>query len=437
MAIVSGNAPWYEKSGMIHIPAIEPYRYGTEGIGAYIPFGFSFPIGGYSVTGLWYDWDSISFYVDNAPITLDGSAKSLYFDLIHNSFGYGYVGEQVYYENGSNYLRIRTYVHMNDGRYKDTEYVFFSNGNIQIKSSSNCSGSKATTYNGYTVLGYIAGTSSAPQVTTLVNDSTIMTSGESILIERVSSTNYTVHHNSYWENDSTYTLPLKSRILSEILLFKPQTSNNNTYAPSTGRTYSIPVFIPSVCDSPFRIRTPSGTGCIRTQTPVTPDTLNPPAYIQIGGSKSQLSLGYSDTLNYVYRTVSSSWGTSDGNLMAKNNSNYWWIDPTYRRFENPITGVYSFIIRIGIEDTSLITDTAYIYYSASNSDNQPISKFYFLDSIKLSGYSGKHTTVELSLTNKTVGAIMVVSGITGSGAEDMVEFDSTIACKVESYTKLI
>lgn len=437
MSIVSGNAPWYEKSGMIQIPTVEPYDWGLNGVETYIPFGFSFPIGSYTVTGLYYSWDYITFCIDDAHYSWNDGNENLVYTFLQSSFSYGYSGEQVFYEQGTNYLRLRVYTHNDSGGYKDTEFVFFKNGNIQIKSSSNRTGSPDSDYGGYTVIGYISGTTDSKVINALVNDTTAMTSGESIVIERVSSTNYVVHHNSYWENDRTYTLPLKSRIISEILLLKKKTDGNSSYISSNGRTYSIPVFSPSVYSSPLRINTPDGIGCIKTQTPVTPNALNPPIYVEVGGSKVQLSLGYSGTSEYVYRGYAlNAWGNCSNNLNARNNSSYHWITPSYRYFEEPITGVYSIVLRAGVKYNSKITKTMYVYYSSSNTDNQSSSNFTYLDSFTATGTSGEYKTMEISLTNKTVGAVMVVTGISGSNATGGVEFDSTIMCKVKNGAKL-
>ena len=446
MAMVSGNAPWYEKSGLIRIPTYksEVLEYGVNAASCVIPLPFNFPIGSDSVKYISYMWGIIYFKPQNTRVKWGSDYEEKTWILEVKSKSYGFMGEHLYYETTPNYARILSVTHLSGGTYVQYEFIFFKNGNIQIKCSGNNIGYVSSeTNNGYTNLYYQDKTSTAEGATAenhyLVNDTVCMEDGESILIVRNSSTSYTVNHNSYWQNDTTYTIPLRGRILGDIIHFKDPDDTNTSDFSNSGGFYSIPIYSPSAYNTALRINTPTGIGCIRTQSPVTPNLVNPPAYVQIGGNKLQLSCGFSPTKEKVYHVVDNSWGNLNGNMYPRNTTTYYWINPGYRYFKEPVSNVTGIYLRCGVNssESTHAGNTLYIYYSDKNTDGLTSSSFTYLDTITTTGYDGEYYEFNTTFSSRKIGAIIILQNITGGNASSSNFFAYEIAVQIPEGLKLL
>lgn len=437
----NANAPWYEKSGLIRIPTAKPFDYGLNGSHFQIPLQFSFPIGSESVKYIDYMWGSIYFNPEKTRVQNGSEYSDKTYMLDVKSFGYGWVGEHVFYESKSNYARILVTSHQTTN-YMQLELIFFSNGNIQIKANGNHAGyANSDINNGYTNLYYQYKTSTAEnakwEYSCLVNDTVRMTKDESILIVRNSATNYQVYHNSYWENDSTYTIPLRTKIINEILLF--QKDKDNKYFSDNG-FYEIPLYATSTYNSRIKIKTDKGVGNMRTQTPVTQDLINPPFYLYDNNKKLQASTGFNSTKVNIFQVISNSWGNLVNNMYPQNSSTYYWINPSYRFFDEAVPNVSKIHIRAGVNKSkgTDINNMLYVYYSSLAQDGLRSNNFTYATSVSTTGNSGEYNDIVITLPSKqTIGSIILLCGITGANAYSALEFDYTIALEVQNGLQLM
>lgn len=433
MSAFMGDAPWYEMSGMIRIPNVESFSWGYNGIATVIPLPFSFPIENTTVDKIYYSWGMIHFKPDDSRVQNDTEYEDKTYTLHCGSFGYGWFGEQVYYQTTPNYCRIKVMNFSSNSKGAIYEFIFFKNGDIQIKGSGDQSNGYTDDNNNYTSLYYQYKNTgdSSWSYQYLFADSIQMTSEESIYIVRSSGTSYTVSHSYY---DISNDIPSPSKIISNLII---SNGDNKSYFGNRYGVHYIPIYSTSEYNGNLRIKTNNGIGIIRTQTPVTPDLTNPPIYIY-NNEKKQLSCGFSSTKEYIYQGFSlCSWGNLSNNLTAKNNSSYYWINPSYRYFDEAVSNVYEIQIRAGINYNSKITKILYVYYASSASDGLSSSNFTYLGNITTTGNSGEYKTINFSVSNVTVGAVMIVSGISGSNATSGTEFDSEIMLKVKNGLKLL
>lgn len=437
----NANAPWYEKSGLIRIPTIKPFRYELNGSCFQIPLQFSFPIGSESVKYIDYNWGDIYFKPEKTRVQNGSEYENKVYSLKIQSFTIGNSGEHVFYESKSNYARLLIINHQTT-KYTQTEIIFFSNGNIQIKANGNQVGYiYPNINNAYTNLYYEYKTSTAEdadwEYSCLVNDTIRMTKDESILIVRNSATNYQVYHNSYWENDSTYTIPLRTKIINEILLF--QKDKDSKYFSNDG-FYEIPLYSTSTYNSRIKIKTDKGVGNMRTQTPVTQDLINPPFYLYDNNKKLQASTGFNSTKVNIFQEISNSWGNLIDNKYPQNSSTYYWIKPGYRFFDEAVSNVSKIHIRAGVNKSkgTNINNMLYVYYSSLAQDGLQSNNFTYATSVSTTGNSGEYNDIVITLSSKqTIGSILLLCGITGANAYSASEFDYTIALEVQNGLQLM
>lgn len=435
------NAPWYEKSGLIRVPTDKRFDYGIIGTSFIIPLRFSFPIGDNSVTSIFYSWGSIYMNPSQTRVKWgDGYIDKTYcLDL--RSFASGLFSEHLFYESKSDYVRILSIAHVNS-RYTQHEIIFFSNGNIQIKASGNSEGYISDSENPvYTSIYYedkiSSDTNASSEKRYLVRDNIRMNKNESVLIVRNSSSDYQIYHNAYWENDSRYTIPLRTRIISNIILY--QKDEEGKYFHDSG-FYEIPIYSTEAYNSRIKIKTDKGIGNIRLQSPQSQDLINPPLYLYDKGIKYQADCGYQSTKVDIFHMVSSSWGNLVNNKSPENTSDYYWINPAYRYFDEPVNNVSRLYIRCGVDQSkaSRINNNLYIYYSAKSGDELRSSDFTYSSRIVTTGNSGEYNDVIVELPRRqTVGAILLLCGITGSNAQSAFEFSYDIGVEVQNGLQLI
>jgi hypothetical protein len=329
MAIQTGIAPWYERAGMIQCTETQT----TGAVATYFAFPFSFPIGnltGHSVNGaFYYDGEfrfcpigvhtggvgdgAISWYSLNIgrPVMLTNSMET----------------ERVYWKQDNDTL-FRVLIEKGRlGKIYKCEIVFFANGNIQIHSSF---GKTITfTYN--------------------FTEETIFSetlNGTSFVFVRSSaSMSYDVNADSYWINDSVYTMPsVGSTILDTI-----QVGSKSGGIPDLISVYSESGI--SSGNKRLRIQTPKGKGVIPYAEP---SNGQPPirGVFGVDNTVSQLQRYNSTTVGQTEKTLFSGYagdGLSGFSLpeiffvfapaRTPNISSYYWNHPQAIKFEYNITNV--------------------------------------------------------------------------------------------------
>lgn len=444
MALVRNeNAPWYERSGLIRINTTEPYNYGVNGAVMKIPLSFYFPIGEDKVNYLVYNWGTIYFAPEQTKIqnatTYDEKLWALH--IVPQSNGYS--GEHVYYESTPSYARILVEYHASSSEGWVIETIFFSNGNIQTKIAYDMSSLESNLYGddtGYIRLYYEDKVST--DTTTnwtkhyLVNYEIEPNNGESLFINRNSSSSYEVYPNSYYENDSTYSIPIKSKILKQAYFVAKE--NTKTYFPRNGGFYSIPIYSNDYLNSKVKVKINDDAGNFRMQNPQAINLINPPMYLMDDDVKKQISCGFKDTPVSVYRAITSTWGNVTDNLYPINTSRYYWINPAYRYFDQPVQHVSELHVRFSGDDRNINTSNiAYVYYTDKAQDGLSGSNFGYVAQMEVTNQIGEYTDCIIDVGDATIGAIMIVLGITGQSANMQHNFSYNIYLGVKNGLQLI
>lgn len=443
MALVRNeNAPWYERSGLIRLNTCEPYNYGVSGVATKIPLSFNFPIGEDKVNYLVYSWGQIYFIPQQTRVQNATSydQKTWYLEIAPQFSGYS--GEHVYYESTSSYARILVEHHRSSDRGWIVETILFSNGNIQTKIAYDMESLESNLHSrtGYIRLFYqdkvSADSSTSWTNHYLINYETEPENGESLFISRKSSSTYEIYPNSYYENDSTYSIPLKTKILKQAYITAKEATK--TYFPNNGGFYSIPIYANSYLNSRIKVKLNNDVCNFRTQNPQTLNLINPPIYLMDNNIKKQISCGFKDTPVTVYRQITSSWGNATDNLYPINTSRYYWINPAYRYFDQPVSHVSEIHVRFA-DDTQNIntTNVAYVYYTDKAQDGLSGSNFNYAGQMTVTGQVGEYTDCVINVGDVTVGSIMIVLGISGQNANMQNNFDYSIYLGVKNGLQLI
>lgn len=144
MSVVTGNAPWYEKSGMIKLSSV---IFNKIAYNYLLPFSFDFPISEYLTKYIFFDWDSslkpaIFIYIPQTAIVNSSGISEIKKYTISFPVDAQYLGrmeKHLYYESTDNYFRLRVEtIHFNYSKLIINEFIFFNDGRIQMKTSHNC-----------------------------------------------------------------------------------------------------------------------------------------------------------------------------------------------------------------------------------------------------------------------------------------------------------
>lgn len=414
MALLEGqDAPWYETKNLIRCPH---ETLGFEYVIAnyqLIPLSFTFSIGSNTIKYITVNWGSIYLYPDNVRETSSSSYTPRCWCV--NIGGYGWVGEKISYESTSKYVRIRYDINR-AGYSGKKEYIFFSNGDMQCKQSY-----ASSSYEKAAEIYYQTWSGSEWKNTYLIQDDSKLEANESVYLRRVNSSSYTLYRHSHYQNDSTYTIPLATNIIDEILMAGENVTVDSSSVP---RLYRVPVYSSTGIGSySKKVNIMSSTGAkgyIRTQSPVTPNAKNPPFYISPSGTKLQFSMGIG-TAQAVYDGVElNGWGELSGNLSPPNTSTYYWIGwNQYRKFAQAISGVTGIAMRWGCDEGKNITNYVYLYTGASPTITSVTSLTYRSGAISnptTYRYDGYSRITEWSFSSTTVGGVTLVPGISGTNA---------------------
>lgn len=144
MSVVTGNASWYEKSGMIKL---SDTFFGEWSYTYLLPFSFDFPIGEYLTKYIFFDWThpntpSIFIYIPQTAIVNSSGISEIKKYTISFPLDTQYLGsmqKHLYYESTANYFRLRIEtIYFDYSKLIINEFIFFNDGRIQMKTSHNC-----------------------------------------------------------------------------------------------------------------------------------------------------------------------------------------------------------------------------------------------------------------------------------------------------------
>ena len=127
-------------------------------------------------------------------------------------------------------------------------------------------------------------------------------------------------------------------------------------------------------------------------------------------------------------------------MYPENTSTYYWINPSYRFFDEAVPNVSKIHIRAGVNKSkgTNINNMLYVYYSSLAQDGLRSNNFTYAASVSTTGNSGEYNDILITLPSKrTIGSIILLCGITGSNAYSASEFDYTIALEVQNGLQLM